>query len=308
MDPHIYLWIAFGIIVISAMAIDLGLHGHSTKPLSLKEALGWTLTWVALAMLFGGGIAYTMGTQRAMEYYTAYLLEESLSLDNMFVFVVIFKFFAIPAGYQHRVLKYGILGAIIMRFIFIFTGVSLVNRFEWLLYVFGAILIYTAIKLVKENPEEMKPGDNPILKVFERFMPISHTLSGDKFFERIKGRLHATPLFAALLVVEASDLLFAIDSIPAVLVVSRDPFIVFTSNVFAIMGLRSLYFMISGVMGLFRYLRYGLCIVLGFIGVKMLISHYYKIPITYSLTVVVTVLTLSILLSIFIKEKKDHPQ
>ncbi len=305
MDAHVGLWIAFAAIVCTAMAVDMVQHRHQSEPLSLREALFWTLTWVALALLFGVAIAFSMGKTSAMEFMTAYLLEESLSLDNMFVFVVIFKFFAIPAAYQHRVLKYGILGAIVMRFIFIFTGVALVNRFEWVLYIFGLVLLYTAYKLARESSEEIKPGNNPILRAFEQMMPITHSFDGDRFFTHLTGRWHATPLFAALLVVEASDLLFAIDSIPAVLVVSKDPFIVFTSNVFAIMGLRALYFMISGVMGLFRYLRFGLCIVLAFIGVKMLISHYVKIPIGLSLGVVASVLAGSILLSLMVKEKPE---
>ena len=304
-SAHTWLWVLFGAIVITAMAVDLGMksHRHPTKPMSLKEAALWSALWISLALGFGVAVYVVMGPQRAMEYLTADLLEESLSVDNMFVFVLIFQSFAIPPAYQHRVLKYGILGAIIMRFILIFTGVALVQKFHWVLYVFGAILVFTAFKMLKETPEHIRLEENKILKFFKRFMPVSHKMEGDHFFSHQSGRWHATPLFAALIIVEASDLIFAIDSIPAVLVISSDPFIVFTSNVFAIMGLRALYFLISGVVTLFRFLRYGLAIVLSFIGVKMLISGVVHIPIGISLSVVGSVIAISILLSWLIKEK-----
>jgi len=305
MHPHLYLWIAFGVIVMTAMAVDLGLksHRHRTTGMPLKEASLWCALWISLALGFGIAVYFLMGPQRAMEYFTAYLLEESLSVDNMFVFVLIFKSFGIPAAYQHRVLKYGILGAIVMRFILIFTGVALVQKFHWMLYVFGAILVLTAFRMLKEDEEEIKHEENIVLNFFKKFIPVKSQLDGDRFFSHENGRWHMTPLFAALLVVEVSDLIFAVDSIPAVLVISSDPFIIFTSNVFAIMGLRALYFVISGVIGMFRFLRFGLAFVLAFIGVKMLISHFIKIPIGVSLSVVGSVIAISILLSVLIKEK-----
>lgn len=302
---HLGLWILFLVLVVTALAVDLGLksHRHRVKPVSLKEATIWSVVWVALALVFAGVIARFLGAERAMEYLTAYALEKSLSVDNMFVFVVIFQYFHIPPSYQHRVLKWGILGAIVMRFVLIFTGVALVNKFHWLLYGFGAILLYTAYKLLHESAEEVHPENNPALKLLKRWLPITHEFDENRFLTVRNGIRMATPMLAAVVVVEASDLLFAVDSIPAVLVISKDPFIVFTSNVFAILGLRALYFLISGVLTMFRFLRYGLAVVLAFIGVKMLIVGAYKIPVAVSLSVVAAVLAISIVASMLIKDQ-----
>jgi tellurite resistance protein TerC len=299
------LWILFGVIVSVALAVDLGLksHRHRTQPISLREAALWTSLWVSLAMLFAGTIAWTLGRQRALEYLTGYLLEESLSVDNMFVFVLIFEFFRVPAAHQPRVLKYGILGAVVMRFVIIFTGVALVQRYQWIFYGFGILLIVTAIQLMLEGEKEVRPDENWMLRLFKRFVPVSAEFHEDHFFVRRDAGTLATPLFAALVVVEASDLVFAMDSIPAVLAVSNHPLIVFTSNIFAILGLRALYFLVSGFVGLFRFLRYGLGLVLVFIGVKMLITSWVHIRIAFSLGVVAVVLALSVFCSVLFKEK-----
>jgi tellurite resistance protein TerC len=297
------LWTLFAIIIGSALFIDLGLKNNSrhTHAVSLREAACWTLVWVALALGFAGVIYFTLGKMRSLEFVTGYLLEESLSVDNMFVFVLIFEFFAIPALYQARVLKYGILGAIVMRFVIIFAGVGLVQRFHWMYYAFGLLLLGTAIRLLTQKEEAIDPARNPVLRLFKRFMPFSLELDGNRFFTRRDGVRLATPLFATLLVVEASDLIFATDSIPAVLAVSNHPLIVVTSNIFAILGLRSLFFLISGFMRLFRYLKVGLSVVLIFIAIKMLLVDLYPIPIGVSLLVVAGVLSASVLASLRVK-------
>lgn len=297
------MWAVFGVFVIGAMAVDLGLNQHQHK-VSIKEALIWSLVWMGLAGIFGLAVNFTMGHQRAIEFFTGYLVEKSLSVDNMFVFILIFNFFQIPDEYQPRVLKWGILGAIGMRFILIFTGVALLQRFEWLLYVFGALLLYTAVKMVTEESDDIKPDQNPLLRFFNRFLPFSTDFKGKNFFVREKGKLTATPLFATLLVIEASDLIFAMDSIPAVLAISSNSFVVFTSNIFAIMGLRALFFLVSGVMQLFRFLRYGLAFILIFIGAKMLLKDFFHMPVGISLLVVGVCLLISILASLIFKEDK----
>ncbi len=305
MDVHIGLWIIFGVTVLSALAVDMCLKSHrGAHVVSFKEASLWTALWVILAIAFAGVIDAAMGHERAFEYLTAYLIEESLSVDNMFVFIMIFKYFSVPAAYQHRVLKWGIFGAIAMRFVIIFAGVTLLQYFHWMLYIFGGLLIITALKMFRDNPEDIHPENNHVLKFIKRFMPMTSKFNEHHFITVIDGVKHGTPLLAALLVVEASDLVFAIDSIPAVLAVSRDPFIIFTSNIFAIMGLRSLYFLIHGLIGYFRYLRFGLAIVLLFIGSKMLVADIYHIPIGLSLGVVGFILAASILLSVIIKDEQ----
>lgn len=308
MDLHPGLWVLFGIFVSIALVVDLGLksHRHRIVPMSFREAAIWSVVWVVLSLLFCLVIWQAMGAQRAMEFLTAYLIEKSLSVDNLFVFMLIFQFFAIPTHHQPVVLKWGILGAVGMRFVLIFTGVALMQRFHWILYVFGGILIITAIKMIWSDDKEMHPEDNVILKLMKRVLPFTTERHEDAFFVRQGTGWAATPLFATLVVVEASDLVFAIDSIPAVLAVSNDPMIVFTSNVFAILGLRALYFLVSGIMGLFRYLRYGLAVVLVFIGAKMLVIDVFKIPVVVSLGVVAFVLSISMLLSVVIKETAKH--
>lgn len=305
MTANPILWYIFIAIVVAAMAVDLGLssHRHRDGAVSLGEAARWSAIWVGLALAFAWVVYHFEGRQMALEFVTGYLVEESLSVDNMFVFILIFSFFAIPAKAQPRVLKWGILGAIVMRFGIILAGVHLLERFEWLLYVFGALLIYTAIKITFERDSDLRPDKNPLLRLFNRFMPMTKELHGESFFVRVNDRWTATPLFAALLVVEASDLMFATDSIPAVLAISRHPFIVFSSNIFAIMGLRALYFLVSGVMEMFRFLRYGLAFILVFIGLKMLLKSLITVPIGISLGVVGLSLVASIIISLIWKEK-----
>ncbi len=310
MDVHVGLWILFGVVVTIALAVDMGLKSHQgAHVVSFREASIWSIFWVTLALAFAGIVHGTLGPERAFEFIAAYLIEKSLSVDNMFVFIMIFKYFSVPDQYQHRVLHWGIIGAIIMRCIIIFAGVALLDKFHWMLYVFGAFLVFTALKMFRDNPEDAHPEKNPVLKLFQRFMPFTTKLDNHHFLTKLDGRQFGTPLLAALLVVEMSDLIFAIDSIPAVLAISKDPFIVFSSNILAILGLRALYFLIHGLIGYFRYLRFGLALVLLFIGAKMLFAHYLKIPIGISLGVVGMVLATSVLLSIVIKDKSmPHPK
>ncbi len=309
MEVKSWLWALFSVIVVISLAIDLGMksHRHRTEAITMREAGLWTSIWVGLALSFGLVVLFALGRQAALEFYTAYLVEESLSVDNMFVFILIFDFFHVPAIAQPRVLKWGILGAILMRFVLIFTGVALLQKFHWILYLFGGVLVLTALQMFFEGEKEMKPGDNVVLKLCKRFLPITEEFHGHSFFLHHVGKLAATPLFAALLVIEASDLVFALDSIPACLAISKSTFVIFTSNIFAVLGLRALYFLVSGFMKLFRYLRIGLAIVLLFIGVKMLLTDIFHIPISVSLGVVVGVLGLSVAASLWIPQKpKAH--
>ena len=289
------MWIAFWVVVGAALFIDLAVlnkhHGH----VSIKEAAVMVCAWVSLALLFGGAIWLFEGPQHALEFYTGYVLEYSLSIDNMFVFIMIFSYFAVPHALQPKVLLWGILGAVAMRFIFIFVGVQLISAFAWMIYVFGALLIFTAAKmLLQKEDEQMDPGKSWVLRAFKKIMPIKTDYHGENFFIKEAGKWFATPLFAALLVIEMSDVIFAVDSIPAVLGITRDTFLVYSSNIFAIIGLRSLYFLLSGMAGKFPYLKYGISVILFFVGVKMLLSHTVKIPVPVSLGVIVCILALSI--------------
>ena len=289
------MWIAFWAVVGAALFIDLAVlnkhHGH----VSIKEAAVMVCAWVSLALLFGGAIWLFEGPQHALEFYTGYVLEYSLSIDNMFVFIMIFSYFAVPHALQPKVLLWGILGAVAMRFIFIFVGVQLISAFAWMIYVFGALLIFTAAKmLLQKEDEQMDPGKSWVLRAFKKIMPIKTDYHGENFFIKEAGKWFATPLFAALLVIEMSDVIFAVDSIPAVLGITRDTFLVYSSNIFAIIGLRSLYFLLSGMAGKFPYLKYGISVILFFVGVKMLLSHTVKIPVPVSLGVIVCILALSI--------------
>lgn len=300
MNLRVELWGLFAAIVLASLAVDLGLpsHRHRTQPVSFKEALHWSFFWIALSLAFSMVVYRTLGPARATEFLTAYLIEKSLSVDNMFVFILIFDYFKIPGLYQPKVLKYGILGAIAMRLVLILAGVALLARFHWLLYVFGVILIVTAIQLIRDEGKDMQPEANWVLRLGKRFFPFVHELHDGQFFVREAARWVATPLLATLLVIEASDLVFAVDSIPAVLAISRDPFIVFSSNVFAILGLRSLYFVLHGAMGTFRYLKYGLGVILILIGVKMLLTDIYPVSTLASLGVVALCLAVAILCSL----------
>jgi tellurite resistance protein TerC len=299
------LWMVFGIIVVVMMALDLGVFHRQKHEIKFKEAALWSVVWILLALGFAGLIAHERGTGKALEFLTGYIIEESLSVDNLFVFLLIFSFFAVPSRYQHSVLFWGILGAMVFRAIFIVTGVALIERFEWVIYVFGAILIVSGVKMGLEKNKEIHPDQNPVLKLFRKFMPVTKEFEGGKFFVRRDGRTFATPLLLVLLVVETTDLIFAVDSIPAVLAITRDRFVVYTSNIFAILGLRSLYFALKGVMDLFHHLHYGLSAILMFVGTKMILSAWnIHIPITIALGIVAGILLTSVAASLIWPEKK----
>ncbi len=300
---RLFLWVAFNIFVLGMLALDLGMFHRKAHTISPREATAGCLVWVTLALLFNGGIYIWLGSEKALEFFTGYLIEYSLSVDNLFVFIIIFSYFAVPAAYHYRVLFWGILGALIMRGLFIWTGVLLLQRFHWVIYVFGAFLVFTGIKMLTKLESSVHPENNPVIRVLRRLMPLSSQYEGQRFFVKRDARWAATPLFVVLLVVESTDLIFAVDSVPAIFAVSRDPFIVYTSNVFAILGLRSLYFLVAGMLDLFVYLRYGLGVVLGFVGIKMLLVDIYKIPIGLSLGVVAGILTLSVVASLLFQPR-----
>lgn len=301
----IAMWIAFWVIVLAALFVDLAVLNKHHGKVSMKEAAVMVCAWISLAALFGGAIWLVEGPRHALEFYTGYVLEYSLSVDNMFVFIMIFTYFAIPHNLQPKALLWGILGAVVLRFIFIFLGVKLISMFSWTIYVFGALLIFTAAKmLLQKEDDTFDPSQSFVLKVLKKFMPLKTDYHGENFFVLENAKRYATPLFAAVLVIEMSDLIFAVDSIPAVLSITQDTFLVYSSNIFAIIGLRSLYFLLSGMAGKFPYLKYGISVILFFVGVKMLISHHFKIPVTASLGVIVGILALSILASKFFPPKE----
>jgi len=279
------------------LALDLGVLNRRAHTVGFREALGWSAMWVVLALSFAVVVYFWHGKRESLEFVTGYVIELSLSIDNLFVFLVLFRYFRVPPEHQHKVLFWGILGALLMRGAFILAGVSLIRRFEWITYIFGVLLVYSGIKLLRQGEKEIDPGKNPVLRLFRSWMPVTEEYEGGKFWVRRDG-LYATPLLVVLLMVETTDVLFAVDSIPAILAITLNAFIVYTSNVFAILGLRSMYFALAGVMDLFQYLHYGLSVVLIFIGGKMLASHYYRIPTGVALGVVVGVLGLSVLLSL----------
>ena len=292
------LWVGFIGFVLAMLAVDLGVFHKQAHEVSLKEAGIWSGVWVTLALLFNLGVYLWFGPQRALEFTTGYVIEKALSVDNIFVFVVVFGAFGVPAIYQHRVLFWGVLGALIMRAAFIVAGGAFLQRFHWAIYVFGGLLAVTGVKLLLQRNEEIHPERNPVVRWFRKILPITDEPSGEHFTIVRDGRRYATPLLLALVAVEVTDLIFAVDSIPAIFAVTTDPFIVFTSNIFAILGLRSLYFLLAGVITKFVYLKVGLAFVLIFVGVKMLIVELYKVPILVSLGVICGILTLSILLSL----------
>ena len=296
------LWGGFTVFILAMLALDLGVFHRGHHEVKTKEALTWVAVWVVLAFLFAGGVFFFAGAETGLQFLTGYLIEYALSVDNIFVFIVIFGYFAVPREYHHRVLFWGILGALVMRFLFILAGATLIERFHWIIYVFGAFLVYTGFKILRQKDSEMEPGKNPVLRLFRRFVPMVSEYRGSRFVVREGGRLLATPLLLVLAVVEGTDLVFAVDSIPAIFGVTHDPFIVFTSNIFAILGLRSLYFLLSGVMNDFRFLKVGLGLVLVFVGAKMLTASFFHVPIAFSLGVVVALLGGSIVLSILWKE------
>jgi len=303
---NIWLWVGFTIFVLGMLALDLGVFHRSAHAVSLKEAGIWSAVWISLALVFNAIVYAFMGHEVGLQFLTGYLIEKSLSVDNIFVFVLIFSYFSVPAIYQHRVLFWGIFGALVMRAILIATGAALIERFHWVIYIFGAFLVFTGIRMAFHKNEELHPEANPVVKLFKRFMAVVPEYHGQKFFVRHMGKLAATPLFVVLLLVESTDLVFALDSIPAIFAITTDPFIVYTSNVFAILGLRAMYFLLAGVMDKFRYLKIGLSIVLVFVGVKMLLPTIgYKIPIEWSLAVIALVLTVSVLASLWKNRREE---
>jgi tellurite resistance protein TerC len=305
LSEHWFLWVAFNLFVLGMLALDLAVFHRKAHTVSLREALNWSIVWVALSLIFNAGIYYFWGQEKALEFLTGYVIEKALSVDNLFVFIVIFSYFSVPAMYHHRVLFWGILGALVMRAIFIAGGVALLNSFHWMIYVFGGFLILTGIKMLFAGDEEVHPEKNPVLRLLKRLMPVTKEYHGQSFFIRDGGKLWATPLLLVLVVVETTDVIFAVDSIPAILAITTDPFIVYSSNVFAILGLRALYFLLSGILDKFRYLKVGLSLVLCFVGVKMVVVDIYKIPIGLSLAMVAGILAVSMLASVLIKPKPE---
>lgn len=298
MNYQILLWGAFNVFIIAMLIVDLKVFHRHAHTVPIKEALIWTGIWIVLALLFNLGIYMVSGPDLAVKFLTGYLIEKSLSMDNLFVFLLIFAYFGVAPRYQHNILFWGILGALIMRALFIAAGVTLIERFHWIIYIFGVFLIYTGMRLFSQKNEDVNPGKNPVLRLARRFLPLTSDHADGKFFVRRGATLMATPLFVVLLVIETTDVIFALDSIPAILGITLDPFIVYSSNVFAILGLRALYFALAGVMRMFHYLHYGLSLILVFIGIKMLLSSFIHINSVVALGVVGAILILSIVASI----------
>lgn len=305
-------WFGFNALVLLLLALDLGVFNRRAHAVGMREALGWSALWVSLAAVFGVWVGSAMGRQAMLEFYSGYLIEQALSVDNLFVFILIFGYFRIPAALQHRVLFWGILGALLMRGAMIGAGALLIARFHWIIYLFGGFLLVTGIRMAFGGESQVEPEANPVIRLLRRLLPISAQFHGERFFIRDaapdgRSRLVATPLFVVLALVETTDIVFAVDSIPAVFGVTRDPFLVYTSNVFAILGLRSLYFVLAGVIGTFHLLKYGLAVVLAFVGGKMLLSGYGHVPTGVSLAIVAGVLVASVVLSLVIPGTEAPP-
>lgn len=299
MTDTLWLWLGFNVFILAMLALDLGVFHRRNHTVTFKESIIWTCVWVVLALVFNAGVWHFAGSQKGLEFFTGYLIEKSLSVDNVFVFALLFSYFAVPAQYQHKVLFWGILGALVMRAAMILAGAVLISKFAWIIYIFGAFLILTGLKMIFKKEEEIHPERNPVVRWFKKLMPVTPEYRGDKFFVRENGLRMATPLFVVLLLVEVSDVIFAVDSIPAIFAVTKDPFIVYTSNVFAILGLRSLYFALAGVMNKFHYLKIGLGVVLSFVGIKMLLAHSaWKVDTLVSLGVIVLILAVSMIWSV----------
>ena len=301
MDAQATMWLIFAAVVASMLILDLLVCNRKSHEISFREALAWTLGWAGLALAFDAGVWYYLGKAKALEFLTGYLIEQSLSVDNLFVFIMIFSYFRISLAYQPKILKWGIIGALAMRAVFIVAGIGLIQRFHWVVYLFGAILVYTGIKMALGGEGKIEPERNLLVRLLRRFLPVTSKVRGDRFFIARRGVVAATPLFLTLLVVESSDLIFAVDSIPAVLAVTRDPFVVYSSNVFAIMGLRSLYYLLARVMEMFVYLKFGVSAILVFVGGKMLLGELLEIPLLLTLVVVVGTLVLAVLASLLAK-------
>lgn len=291
------LWVTFNAFVVAMLAIDLGIFHRKSHEVGVKEALTWTCVWITLAMLFNLFTYYYFDKVKALEFFTGYLIEKSLSIDNIFVIILIFSYFKVPKAYQHKVLFWGILGALVMRFIFILSGVELIHRFHWLIYIFGGFLIITGVRMLTSGDQKIEPDKNPLIKLAKKIMPITTAFEGDKFFVKRNARTWATPLFLVVILIETTDLIFAVDSIPAILAISDDTFIIYTSNVFALLGLRSLYFALAGIEQYFKYLKFGLSAILVFVGIKMCIVDWFKIPIEISLIVIGFMLAIAMICS-----------
>ena len=308
---QLWLWVGFNVFVLAMLAIDLGIFHRTAHEVSLREAAAWSTVWVMLALAFAVGIHRFMGPQAGLEFLTGYLIEKALSVDNIFVFVLLFSYFRVPPRYQHRVLFWGILGALVMRGAMIAAGAALLAEFHWIIYVFGAFLVFTGIRMAMQTEHDIEPDTNPVIRLVRRVMPVSDRYDGQKFFTRTRVggrmRLAATPLFVVLALVETTDLIFAVDSIPAIFAVTTDPFLVYTSNVFAILGLRALYFLLAGVIHRFHYLKLGLAAVLVFVGTKMLLADVYHVPVGISLGVVALLLGIAVAASLlFPKAAAEH--
>src|SRR5690242_19476270 len=297
MVDSVWVWAGFNVFVLAMLALDLGVFHRSAHAVSAKEAAVWSVAWVALALIFNAGVYRFLGREAGLEFLTGYLIEKALSVDNIFVFLLVFSYFQVPAKYQHRILFWGVLGALLMRGAMIAAGAYLVARFHWILYIFGGFLVITAVRMATQRERAIEPEANPVVRAVRRLLPMTNAYHGQSFFVREHARWVATPLFVVLVFIEITDLVFAVDSIPAIFAVTREPFIVYTSNVFAILGLRSMYFLLAGIVERFHLLKLGLAAVLGFVGLKMLAVDVFKIPIGISLGVIAALLGGSVLLS-----------
>lgn len=306
--PDLASWIIFAVLVGGLLSLDLFVFHREARPVRMREAATWVAIWVALGLAFGAWIFITRGPTSGGEYLAGYLIEYSLSMDNVFVFAVLFAYFGVPAQYQHRLLFWGVLGAIVFRAIFILAGTALLESFHFVVYVFGALLLFTAWRMVTAGAENVDPSRNVFLRLIRRVIPVTDRFEGQAFFVRRAGRLWATPLFAALVVIESSDIMFAIDSVPAILAITTDTFIVFTSNAFAIMGLRSLYFLLAGLIDRFEYLKYGLAALLAFAGLKMLLSDVIHLDVWVSLGIIVGILAVSVVISLIATRGHEMPE
>jgi len=305
MSGTVWLWVAFNLFVISMLALDLGIFHRRVHVITVKESLAWSAFWIVLALLFNVGLNIWMGHQKALEFLTGYLIERSLSMDNLFVFLLLFSYFGIDPRFQHKVLFWGILGALVMRIVFILLGIALIQKFHWVTYLLGAFLVVSGIKMGLQKEKEIHPERNPVLRILKRFFPLTLNDEGGRFFVRKAGKIFVTPLFIVLVAVESTDVVFAADSIPAILAITQDTFIVYTSNVFAILGLRALYFALAGIMPLFHLLNYGLSIILVFVGIKMLVVDVYEMSTWIALSVVMGILVVSVLASRFVPPPKE---
>jgi tellurite resistance protein TerC len=310
---HLWVWVAFHGLIFSLLALDLGVFHRHAREVTMREAAGWSAMWIVLSLSFNVGVYHFMGAQAGLEFLTGYLIEKALSVDNIFVFVLIFSYFGVPPRYQHRILFWGILGALLLRGAMIFAGAFLIRQFHWVTYVFGGFLLFTGVRMAFHEGRAIEPEANPVIRLVRRLVPVTNRYHGQKFFTREPigpgGALRgvATPLFVVLVLVETTDIIFAVDSIPAIFAVTTNTFLVYTSNIFAILGLRALYFLLSGVIQRFHYLQLGLSVVLSFVGVKMLIADWYAVPIASSLGIIAAVLAISIVASLVFPQPADMP-